>query len=104
MILLIAIILAFIAFINFTASVWLENQDHRKARAWDDKKCNQNFMDWLALKVTANPFFKKVMISFLIPLVVLWILFRHPNLLIRRAYENFEKQINSALDYLRIRR
>lgn len=104
LILMFVLLLAFIALINLTASVWLENQDHRKARAWDDEKCNQNFMDWLARKVAANLFFKRVMIICLVPFVVFWILFRYPNLFFKKAYDHFEKQVNSALDYLRIRR
>ena len=104
LILVFVLLLAFIALINLTASVWLENQDHRKARAWDDDKCNQNFMDWLALKVASNLFFKKVMVTCLIPFVVLFVFIRYPHLMLKRAYYHFEKQVNSALDYLRIRR
>jgi len=101
LILFVAVILALVALMNFAASVWLENQDHRRARGWDNDKCNKNFLDWLALKVAANPFFKRVMIGFLIPVVVLYVFIRYPHLMFKRAYENFEKQVNSALDFLR---
>ncbi len=104
LILAIIFLMVFIAFINLTASIWIENQDHRKARAWDDEKCNQNFMDWLAIKVASNPFFKRIMILCLVPFVVCWILLRYPNLFFKKAYDHFEKQVNSALNYLRIRR
>lgn len=101
LILAVALLLAFVAVINLTANIWLENQDHRRARGWDNEKCQQNFLDWLALKIVSNIFFNKVMVAILIPFVVLWMLIRHPNLFIKRAYDHFEKQVNSALDFLR---
>lgn len=101
LIMITAIALLLFAIITQTLNIWLENKDHRRARGWDNEKCKQNFLDWLALKVAANPFFKKVIISFLIPFIVVWLLFRYPNLFFKKAYYHFEKQINSALDYLR---
>lgn len=101
LILMIVIILVLLAFINLTASIWLENQDHRKARAWDNEKCNQNFIDWLAVRVAANPFFKKVMVSFLIPVVAVWMLIRYPHKVIKRMINEFVDQVNNAMDSLR---
>jgi hypothetical protein len=100
-ILIIALALLMLAIVKQTLNVWLENQDHRKARAWDNDKCNQNFMDWLALKVASNLFFKKVMVAGLIPFVVLFLFIRYPHLVLKRAYYHFEKQVNIALDSLR---
>lgn len=101
LILLIVIILVLIAFINLTASIWLENQDHRKARAWDDEKCNQNFLDWLAIKVAANPLLKKVTVAVLIPVVALWMWIRYPHKIIKRLVNEFADQVNNAIDSLR---
>lgn len=101
LILMIVIILVLFAFINLTASVWLENQDHRKARAWDDEKCNQNFMDWLARKVAANPLFKTAMIAVLIPIVAIYMWIRYPHKIIKRMYNDFADQVNNAIDSLR---
>lgn len=101
LILIVVLIVSFFLFIVQTMNIWLENQNHRKARAWDNSKCRTSFIDFLAEKISSHQFFIRSLIIVSIPFVLLWLLVRYPHLFIRKAVNNFHKQINSALDYLR---
>lgn len=100
LVLLIAVILLMFAIIIQTLNIWLENQDHRRARAWDKGRCNKNFIDWFANKAAANQFFLNTIILFSIPMVAIWMWIRYPNLCWKKVKDHFYKQINSALEYL----
>ncbi len=101
LVLFMVLVISFLIFLVQTLNVWLENQDHRKARAWDNDKCRANFIDWFAGRVEANPFFVKALIIGSLPVVIIWALAKHPVLFIRKAQKHFNQQVNSITDYLR---
>ena len=101
LILFVAIIILFIAFIIETLNIWLENQDHRKARAWDDQRARPSFIDWLIKLASANKTFQRTLIICSVPFIVFLMVVRHPVLIIKKAAIYFEKEFNSLFEFIK---
>jgi hypothetical protein len=84
------------ALLKTTLNIWLENIDHRKARAWGNEKCKRNFIDWLAHNVAEDTLFRKVVIFSLVPFVAIYMLKKYPQQCFLNIKQQFVKYIIAA--------